>query len=967
MLCPVVVGRTSELGTLDTALDAAEAGHGGVVVLVGEAGVGKSRLARGAIQRAEQLGLARLAGRCVPGDSPVPYRPLTEAFAAAFRGPSPPRDPQLAGFGVHLGRLVPSWRDEGVGGTDESPVLLAEAVVRLAQRAEPDDHATVLLLEDLHWADVETLRVVDYLADTLRDQPVLCLCTTRPEGRVVETLARLRRHDDVTLLDVAPLPPDDVGSIVAACLGMDAVPPELLTWMVAHSDGVPFLVEELLAGLVATGTLVLDDERWTTTGPLSPSIPIDVEQSIRQRLAALDHTARRVIRAAALLGRRFDWELLPGVAEVDGRDAVEALRAAVDAQIIEVAGDGFLFRHALSREAVLDELLPPERRDLASRAWPAVERANPGLPGAVCELAADLAEAAGAPEEAAERLIESARRALASGAYATAEATAERARRLAPPDQPVALDASRIAVQILEAAGKPTAALALGRPLVDQLREGNNPDLADLLLVLARAARAAGNADEAGRLVDAARTDLHEDPSLAARVDAIAAYVALDQGRVAVAAESARRALDAATVTAQPAVACEALEVLGRVADVTEPGTSDGWFQRAADLAAAHGLAGWELRARHELALEAWGRGDTQPLREVRDLAARSGALVTQAVMDLSLADIALAGFEREACLAAATSCAEASRRYGLATESVAHLWLAGAHALAGDDPAMEASLADALARDPGDPRILGDLHGRVLVTRAFVVDDLDALQSHLDEMMVHVHRAPPGVSVFPSRGLWATLHAATDDDLGESALADCQRWAVAIGMPTTHVAALGVEAVVRGRQGDHERAADLVEQVRLTRDAISLGAGMRHAQQVLVAMAAIRDGWGDPAAWLRETEAFFAAGGYERAARRCRTLIGEAGAPVPRRRSDATVVPPSLRALGVTSRELDVLRLVVEGRTTKEIADQLYLSPKTVDRHLSNLFDRTGVRERTALADLARSHGLDVGDPTDP
>ncbi len=107
--------------------------------------------------------------------------------------------------------------------------------------------------------------------------------------------------------------------------------------------------------------------------------------------------------------------------------------------------------------------------------------------------------------------------------------------------------------------------------------------------------------------------------------------------------------------------------------------------------------------------------------------------------MDLSLADIALAGFDREGCLVAATSCAEASGRYGLATESVAQLWLAGAHALAGDDPAMEAALADALARDPDDPRILGDLHGRVLVTRAFVSDDLESLEAHLDEMMVHV------------------------------------------------------------------------------------------------------------------------------------------------------------------------------------------------------------------------------------
>ena len=160
----------------------------------------------------------------------------------------------------------------------------------------------------------------------------------------------------------------------------------------------------------------------------------------------------------------------------------------------------------------------------------------------------------------------------------------------------------------------------------------------------------------------------------------------------------------------------------------------------------------------------------------------------------------------------------------------------------------------------------------------------------------------------------------------------------------------------MRGRRGDHEAAADLVEQVRITRDEITIGTGIRHSQQVLVSMAAIRDGWGDPAAWLRESEAFFAAGGYERAARRCRTLIGEAGAPVPRRRADATVVPPSLRALGVTSRELDVLVLVVEGCTTREIADRLYLSPKTVERHLANLFDRTGVRNRADLAEIGPS-----------
>lgn len=957
MLCPVLVGRTAERELLAAAMTSAAAGHGGVVVLAGEAGVGKSRLAREARDRAGELGMVVLSGRCVPGASPVPYRPLTEAFASRFRDSAPPTDPRLAGFGVHLGRLVPHWRTDAPGGVDESALLLGEAVVRLAHLVEGP--GALLVLEDLHWADHESLAVVEYLADALRDEPIVCLCTTRVEGRSVETLSRLRRQDGVTILGLSGLPADGVRQVVDACLGGLEAPADLAEWIEARSDGIPFLVEELLAGLAATGTLVRDDHGWTTSGRLEASLPFDVATSIRQRLATLDPTARRVIRAAAMLGRRFDWDLLPGVAEVDGRAAVDALRAAVDAQIIAVEGDGFLFRHALTRDAVLGELLPPERRDLASRAGPAIERANPGLPGAVCELAAELAESAGEHGNAAERLIESARRALVGGAFATAEATAERARRLAPRDEPVALDADLMLVRILSAAGKPAAALELGSPLVAQVRARGSAEAAEVQLELARAARAAGDTGAAAELIAAARTDLDGEPELSAPLDAVAAYVALDQGRLDQAAELAQRAVDAATATEQPDVACEALEVLGRIAQLGDVPRALTYYRRAADLAAQHGLAGWELRARHELALHAWGDGDLRPLRDMRDLASRTGALVTQAVMDLSLADVAFAGFDRDGCLAAATACAEASRRYGLATEPVAHLWLAGGHALAGDDAAMEASIADALARDPEDPRILGDLHGRVYVTRAFVADDLPSLGAHLDTMMRYVDLAPPGTSIFPGRSLWATLHATDDDDLGVAALADCRRWADAHSLASVDIGALGVEAVVRGRQGDPSAAAELMDRARSNRDALGVGAGIRHCQQVLVSIAALRDGWGDPIAWLRESEAFFATGGYERIARRCRMLIGETGAPVPRRRASGTVVPPVLRALGVTSRELDVLTLVVEGCTTRDIADRLYLSPKTVERHLANLFDRTGVRNRAALADLARSHGI--------
>jgi DNA-binding NarL/FixJ family response regulator len=125
----------------------------------------------------------------------------------------------------------------------------------------------------------------------------------------------------------------------------------------------------------------------------------------------------------------------------------------------------------------------------------------------------------------------------------------------------------------------------------------------------------------------------------------------------------------------------------------------------------------------------------------------------------------------------------------------------------------------------------------------------------------------------------------------------------------------------------------------------------------MVAARAALRDGWGEPVRWLREAEAFFGAHGYDRTARRCRTMLGEAGAPVPRRGRGDSEVPPALRALGVTSREVDVLKLVTAGCSNRQIAGDLHLSPKTVERHLSSLFTRMAVSNRRDLADRARTH----------
>jgi DNA-binding CsgD family transcriptional regulator len=269
----------------------------------------------------------------------------------------------------------------------------------------------------------------------------------------------------------------------------------------------------------------------------------------------------------------------------------------------------------------------------------------------------------------------------------------------------------------------------------------------------------------------------------------------------------------------------------------------------------------------------------------------------------------------------------------------------------------MQASLDDALAADPDDPRILGDLYGRVLLTAAFVDDELDRLPDLLDTMIEHVRRAPPTTSVYPGRITWAMLHTIDDDDLGAPARAELAEAAERIGLVLYRGSIELIEAVAMGRAGDTRGATERFAAGFVALRARPLGAGQVYAHAVLAARAALRDGWGDPISWLREADAFFSAHGYDKLARRCRIMLGEAGAPMPRKGRGESEVPIGLRALGVTSREVDVLQLVTAGRSNKDIAAELFLSPKTVERHLSSLFTRLGVANRRELAAQAAPH----------
>lgn len=296
-----------------------------------------------------------------------------------------------------LSRLVPEWQTESPLAVDDSVVAIAESVLRFL-RVVGGRRGCVLVLEDLHWSDPDTVRVAEYLADNLLSEPALCLVTLRDEqpSPALDVAQEVGARRVSPIVRLSRLGPDEVAEMVQSCLSAAAVDGDVLAFA-ARAGGVPFLIEELLAAGVGSGALVGDGRTWALSETAGAVVPATFADSIRRRLVALGDDARAVLFAAAVLGRRFEWSLLPWIADRGEAEVLAALRRAVDAQIltIDAAEPTFRFRHALSRDAVLDELLPPEVAILSRRALAAVEAAHPELDDAWRELAAELAEAAG--------------------------------------------------------------------------------------------------------------------------------------------------------------------------------------------------------------------------------------------------------------------------------------------------------------------------------------------------------------------------------------------------------------------------------------------------------------------------------------------------------------------------------------------------------------------------------------------
>lgn len=955
ILCSSLVGRASEVSDIRGALDAAgRKRQGSAVFVLGEAGVGKSRLVKEAIAEARARHFSVLFGRAAETATPVAFRPLTEALFSHFRGSGLPSIPELEPFRPILGRLVPEWRSLSAAGPDDSIILLAEALLRLL-RGLAGQHGLLLVLEDLHWADAETNSVLEYLADNLGSDPILCLSTVRSDepSEALHLGRALVARRTASVVELERLSAEDVSQMARACLGKD-IPEQVDTLLHTYADGLPFFVEELLAVAVGSGALTDSGDRSLGEGQLRPGVPFTFAESVRRRLVSLGEGGQVVI-AASVLGRRFDWSLLPEMTGRTEHEVLEALRSAVDVQLLVCEPrqqNTFRFRHALARDAVMRELLPAELADLSASGLAAIERAHPGLPGEWCEVCAQLAIQAHDRPRAAGLLLESGRRAHCRGALASAETALESAREFADRNAPLVADVEEALCEVLSVGGSTDRALEAGGRAVLALSSLGAPAerLAAVHLRLSRCATFAMRWEPADSHLEKAKSlAATSDDALAARINALSAHIAIGRGDPKEAAVCARSALEVAGRLQLPEVECEALEVIGRCARLSDLHEAEATFETARRIAEAHGLQVWQVRALSELVtIDLMSGRSRDRLTEARDLVLSTGALPTAAHLDLYLCLWFLDRFEIDQAIQAAGRCSYTARRLHMhRLLGMALACEAAAYARLGRQPDMESLLSQAFAAAGDEADISGVAWGQCRAILSLIVEKRRAAIDDLDRSMECFRRLPTTPPV-PTRGLWALLRT-IEDTGGESACAEVRTSGV-----TVHFMARGylhlADAVQLGRAGRRAEAEEAF--AAGDRDLVPVPWHRHHARR-LVAEPAINHEWGDPVTWIRTALPQFEAYGHDRITSACRSLLRKAGAPVPRQAGESGI-PPALRSLGVTRREAEVLNLLAEGLLNKQIAERLYLSPRTVERHIANMTTKANLHTRSELIAFA-------------
>jgi ABC-type oligopeptide transport system substrate-binding subunit/class 3 adenylate cyclase len=409
-----LVGRSRELGLGREALEALRSGRGGVLVVAGDAGIGKSRLLDELRELAERDGTSWLEGRCVSYGESLPYWPFRDLLRGEWIGAGV-EEPELrvrVGLRRRLEQLFDGKADElypYLGGLLEvalereaeartselSPEALqwrtfevvGQLFARLAETAP-----LVVALEDLHWADATSVLLLEQLLSLAEEAPVLLVLSLRPERD--HPAWALREHAGrefphlLREIDLGPLGDAD-GELLAALVAPATLPAELERRVLEAADGNPFFLEELVRSLADVGALVRDDEGWRFDHAVEVEVPPTVEKAILARLDRLSAPARDLVTAAAALGRTFVLPLLEGVVgEVSAESLHELQRLGLLRQSRRWPQPEYRFRHALIQETAYRTLLNEQRTRLHRRAAEWLEERYAGRESEVLGLLA---------------------------------------------------------------------------------------------------------------------------------------------------------------------------------------------------------------------------------------------------------------------------------------------------------------------------------------------------------------------------------------------------------------------------------------------------------------------------------------------------------------------------------------------------------------------------------------------------
>lgn len=401
-----LVGREQELALMMERWTRARSGEGQVVVLTGEAGIGKSRLTRAMIDAVSHTSHIRLSYQCSPYHADSPLYPVIQqlAFAAGFE-PEDGNDDRLdrlerivvgaeadrplfaALMGLDFSKRYPSLNLTAQQQRTRTLDALAGQLTALAL-----ERPVFFVIEDAHWIDPTTLELLDLCLDRVARARVQMLITARPTFQ-----HGFSGHPIVTKLALNKLGRDHVATIVQRLTGGKTFPVEVLDIIAEKTDGVPLFVEEMTKTVLESGELQETDSAFQLTGPLSRlTIPATLYDSLMARLDRLQ-PVKQVAQAAACIGRDFDYRLLKAILPLDDASLQDALDRLSSAELIFRRGmppdARYIFKHALVRDAAYENLLKTRRQSLHAKLSEVLQRE-----GAAPEILAQHAAAAGNAE-----------------------------------------------------------------------------------------------------------------------------------------------------------------------------------------------------------------------------------------------------------------------------------------------------------------------------------------------------------------------------------------------------------------------------------------------------------------------------------------------------------------------------------------------------------------------------------------